>query len=246
MEVSAKTTLEIEEGQEKEDLKKLEAIFFISGRFLTMQELVTLSDLNPVMIGELLDKLKSKYEKMDSALELVSRPGLWKMDVRQEYAGIINRLATGSAEFTKAEQETLAIIAYKQPIKQSVITKIRGNKSYDHLKKFEDLGLIKRKKEGHTNILTLSEEFYDYFSVADGASPFDRDRDSHVLENDSDDEVDTYNSEEENSGEGESPNIDSAEVKDVDDNLDEDLEDEALIDASGEAKEGEGQRDGKN
>jgi len=46
-----------------------------------------------------------------------------------------------------------------------VITKIRGNKSYDHVKKFFDLGLIKKKKEGHTHILTLSDDFYDYFSV---------------------------------------------------------------------------------
>jgi len=87
------------------------------------------------------------------------------MDVQQEYSHVINKLASGKSEFTKAEQETLAIIAFKQPIKQSVITKIRGNKSYDHVKKFSDLGLIKKKKEGHTHILTLSDDFYDYFSV---------------------------------------------------------------------------------
>ena len=52
-------------------------------------------------------------------------------------------------------------------IKQSVIIKIRGNKAYDHVKKFSDLNLIKRKKMGHTNELSLSEDFYDYFSIAD-------------------------------------------------------------------------------
>ena len=61
----------------------------------------------------------------------------------------------------------MAIVAFKQPIKQSVIIKIRGNKAYDHVKKFFELGLIKKKKEGHTNILTLSEEFYDYFNLKD-------------------------------------------------------------------------------
>jgi segregation and condensation protein B len=87
--------------------------------------------------------------------------------VGQEYTGIINKLATGDAEFTKAEQETLALVAYKQPMKQSVLIKIRGNKAYDHVKKFADLNLIKKKKSGHTNILTLSDEFYDYFNVSE-------------------------------------------------------------------------------
>jgi segregation and condensation protein B len=91
---------------------------------------------------------------------------MWKMDVQQEYYSLITKLATGSSEFSKAEQETLAIIAYKQPIKQSVIIKIRGNKAYDHIAKFSDFGLIKKKKQGHTHILTLSEEFYNYFNVS--------------------------------------------------------------------------------
>lgn len=166
-EVISKTLEEIEESKEKENLKRLEAIFFISGRFLSIQELISLSDLNPIVIRELISKLREKYEKEDSAIEIVEKNGFWKMDVRQEYSDIINRLASGRSEFSKAEQETLAIIAYKQPIKQSVIIKIRGNKAYDHIKKFEDLGLLKKKKVGHTHDLFLSEEFYDYFNVQD-------------------------------------------------------------------------------
>jgi segregation and condensation protein B len=165
MEVSSKTLEELEESKEKENLKVLEAVFFVSGRFLSMQDLISLTDLNPIVIRELINQLRERYEKGDFAIEIVEKSGLWKMDVRQEYVHLINKLATGSSEFTKAEQETLAIIAFKQPIKQSVIIKIRGNKAYDHVKKFADLDLIKRKKEGHTNILSLSDDFYDYFGV---------------------------------------------------------------------------------
>lgn len=165
-EITSKTLDELEHEKEKENIRLLEAIFFISGRFLNMQELISLSDLNPLIIREMLEKLKEKYSKEDSAVEIVEKNGMWKMDVKQEYVGIINRLATGKSEFSKAEQETLAIIAYKQPIKQSVIIKIRGNKAYDHVKKFEDLSLVRRKKMGHTHELTLSEEFFDYFNVA--------------------------------------------------------------------------------
>lgn len=164
---TSKTLKEIDETRENEDLKILEAVFFISGRYLSMQELISLSDLNPIIIRDLIERLKDKYNKEDSALEIVEKNGLWKMDVRQEYANIINKMATGSSEFSKAEQETLAIIAYKQPIKQSVIIKIRGNKAYDHIKKLSDLDLIKKKRTGHTHELSLSEDFYDYFSVSE-------------------------------------------------------------------------------
>lgn len=164
---TSKTLNEIEEAKQKENLKKLEAIFFVSGKFLTMPELISLTDLNPIILQNLIDRLKDKYSKEDSAIEIIEKNSMWKMDVNPEYSHLINKLAGGRSEFTKAEQETLAIIAFKQPIKQSVIIKIRGNKAYDHIKKFNDLALIKRKKMGHTHELNLSDDFYDYFSVAD-------------------------------------------------------------------------------
>jgi segregation and condensation protein B len=166
--ISAETIDEIDEAKLQEDLKVIEAVLFISGRFLNMQEIISLSNLNPIIIRDLIDKLQEKYDQSSSAIEIVEKNGSWKMDVRKDYSFIINKLATGKSEFSKAEQETLAIIAFKQPIKQSVIVKIRGNKAYDHVKKFFDLGLIKKKKIGHTNELSLSEEFYDYFSVGSG------------------------------------------------------------------------------
>ena len=165
--VSAETIDEIDSTKQKENLKKIEAIFFVSGKFLTIPELISLTDLNPIILRDLIDRLKDKYSKEDSAIAIIEKNGMWKMDVRQEYYHILNKLAGGRSEFTKAEQETLAIIAFKQPIKQSVIIKIRGNKAYEHIKKFSDLELIRKKKLGHTHELNLSNDFYDYFGVSD-------------------------------------------------------------------------------
>ena len=166
MEITQKTLEEIDESAEIENMKKVEAALFIAGRFLSIQELITLTDVNPILLKKLLSDLKDKYK--DSAIEITQKDNLWKMDVVQEYTSIVNKLATGSSEFTSAEQETLAIIAYKQPIKQSVIIKIRGNKAYDHVKKFVELGLINKKKQGHTAELTLTDNFHDYFQVNKG------------------------------------------------------------------------------
>lgn len=167
--IRKETADEIDNSREVENLRKIEAALFISGRWLSMQELVSLTDVNPILLRQLVDKLAEKFGKEDSAIEILSKDNMWKMDVKAEHTGMINKLATGNAEFSKAEQETLAVIAYKRPVKQSVIVKIRGNKAYEHVKKFIEIGLVKAKKRGHTQELNLSEEFYDYFHVSKNA-----------------------------------------------------------------------------
>ena len=169
--LSSESVVEIDTAREIENLRKVEAALFVAGKFLSMKELVALTDVNPILLRDILRTLEQKYK--GSGIELVQREELWKMDVHQDFIYMSNRLATGQSEFTKAEQETLAIIAYKQPMKQSVLIKIRGNKAYDHINKFVSMGLILKKKMGHTAELNLSENFYDYFNV---------DRDTKITE----------------------------------------------------------------
>jgi len=164
--ITGKTIEELDSAKEDEYLRKIEAALFISGKWLSLQELTMLTDLNPILLRQMLDKLEEKYNDK-SAIEVLNKNEFWKMDVKQEYSGMINKLATGEAEFSKAEQETLAVIAYKKPVKQSVIIKIRGNKAYEHIKKFIDVGLLKAKKAGRTLELDLSEDFYDYFNLGE-------------------------------------------------------------------------------
>lgn len=163
MDLSKESVEEIDDAIEQEHIKRVEAALFISGRYLSLQELVTLTDINPLLLKKILEDLTDKYK--NSGIEIVSNNSLWKMDVSVEYASMVNKLATGSSEFSKAEQETLAVIAYKQPIKQSVIIKIRGNKAYDHIKRFVEMGLVNKKRMGHTSELSLTDNFHDYFHV---------------------------------------------------------------------------------
>jgi len=164
--VSSKAIGEIE--NEKDKMKKIEAALFVSGKFNSVQDLVSLTDINPLLLKELLVKLEDKYKDDETSIEIIKKENLWKMDVAPEHRDIVNKLATGKSEFSKAEQETLAIIAYKQPIKQSLVVKVRGNKAYDHIKRFIETGLLKGKRVGHTKELTLSEDFYDYFHIEKG------------------------------------------------------------------------------
>ncbi len=159
--------MDISKEKELRYLKKVEAALFISGRWLSLKEITMLTDINPLLVKRLIKKLRESYGE-ERAMNIVEKSEKWKMDVEDTYSGMVNKLATGSAEFSKAEQETLAIIAFKQPVKQSIVVKIRGNKAYDHVRKFLDLGLLTGKKAGRTKELSLSEEFYNYFHINEG------------------------------------------------------------------------------
>ncbi len=150
---------------EKNNEAIVEAALFISGRFLTVQEIVMYTGINPITLRDVLSKLEDKYKNLDTAMSLIVRGENYKLDVKNEYTWLVNKLASGNSEFTKAEQETMAIIAYKQPITQSVVVKIRGNKAYDHIKKLKELGLLKTKRVSHTLELSLSDMFYEYFNL---------------------------------------------------------------------------------
>lgn len=164
--ISEKSIEELDSEVELENTKKIEAALFISGRFMSLQELVALTEVNPILLKKILADLQDKYK--EGGINIIQQENAWKMDVSENYVWLVNKLATGSTEFSKAEQETLATIAYKNPVKQSVIIKIRGNKAYDHIKNFVELGLIHKKKLGHTAELSLTEKFYEYFQTNKG------------------------------------------------------------------------------
>ena len=63
--------------------------------------------------------------------------------------------------------ETLAVIAFKYPILQSDLIKLRTNKSYDHLVELEKSGYISRQKHGRTNLIKLTEKFFKYFDLTE-------------------------------------------------------------------------------
>ena len=163
MDLSKESIEAIDLETDIENTKKIEAALFISGRYMNLQELVTLTDVNPILLKRTLSDLQDKYK--NSGINILQKNNSFKMDVSDNLTWMVNKLATGSSEFTKAEQETLAMIAYKQPMKQSVVIKIRGNKAYEHIKKFVNLNLLHKKKLGHTAELSLTDQFHEYFHV---------------------------------------------------------------------------------
>jgi len=140
-----------------DDVKnRVEAILFTTGRSMTIG--------SAGIVQEALQQLIEDYNNRNCALTIFSENGRYKLNIKKEYVALTSKLLS-DAELDKPTQETLAIIAYKQPVLQCDVIKIRGNGAYDHIKTLREMEFITSEKQGRTRLLKLAPKFYDYFDV---------------------------------------------------------------------------------
>ena len=140
----------------------LEAALFVSDKPLSLEILSTIVGINEEEVKSLIEELKNNLEKEDSGIELVETPEGFELRIKPEYRSSIARIAP-LADLGDGMMRTLGIIAVKQPIKQSMIVKYQGNKTYGYIASLEEKGLIKTEKAGRTKVCTLTSEFEKYF-----------------------------------------------------------------------------------
>ncbi|MEW6063344.1 MAG: SMC-Scp complex subunit ScpB [Nanoarchaeota archaeon] len=150
----------------QEHKKKIEAILFTTGRFMSIEEISQLCNLSQEQISKAIESLKKDYSEKDSALHLIEENNKFRLNIKSEYGFLANKLVS-SKEFDNPTTKTLAIIAYQQPVLQSKVIKVRGNKAYDHIKLLRESELITAEKAGRTRLLKLTQKFYDYFDIAE-------------------------------------------------------------------------------
>jgi segregation and condensation protein B len=139
----------------------LEAALFISSRPLMLDDLAKILGVSSLgYVKGLLQKLQKDYD--NKAIELFKIPEGWQFQVKPQYLPRVSKL-TPYADISEGGKRTLAIIAYKEPIMQSEIIRMQGNKAYSYIKALMKMNLISAKKTNRTKILTLTQEFERYF-----------------------------------------------------------------------------------
>jgi len=131
---------------------------------MDVEELSKLVKAKPDEIQNTLEELKRDLDEKESSTMLVNEGSSWKLTVREQFLSLVQKIVT-ETELSKTIMETLAVIAFKYPIKQSDLIKIRTNKAYDHLKELEEMGYITRQKHGRTNLIKLTQKFFEYFDL---------------------------------------------------------------------------------
>jgi len=140
------------------DAKTVEAILFAAGTRVTVPRLCELSGLDEQKVMVILESLKGKYLADDTPYELIQMGAEWKLTVKKAYIPIVEKIAPDT-EFSKTIIETLAILAWKSPILQSDLIKIRSNKAYDHIGELKEKGFIVKEKYGRSYVLKLTPKF---------------------------------------------------------------------------------------
>ena len=141
----------------------VEAALYSAGRALTLEDLVRVTGFDEAVVREHLRALVREYKKRESAIEVAPIGTRWTMQIRQEYTERARTFAP--PEIDRDLLKTAALIAYHQPILQSELFDMIGEKVYEHTKSLEDLRLISRKPSGRSLELTTTRYFAEFFGL---------------------------------------------------------------------------------
>ncbi len=149
---------------------ELEALLFASGTPLTLDAMAKTLYTNTAEVISLLETLQNAYMESSRGLMLRQVAGGWQMVTKPEAAKILERLRAGQeVKLSKAAMETLAIIAFKQPVTRSEMEAIRGVKVDGVLNTLLELGLTgevgRKDVVGRPILYGTTEKFLTTFGL---------------------------------------------------------------------------------
>lgn len=155
-------------------LSELEAILFVAGEAgIGNEELSYLLNVDKQELAELILALEKKYQAtLDSALHIFETEDHFVLTTKKELAPLLKKYAQGSSNtLSQAAVETLAIIAYKQPITRTEIEQIRGVQASGPVQRLVAHKLIEEKGRvegpGRPILYGTTGYFLDYFGLKD-------------------------------------------------------------------------------
>ena len=141
----------------------LEATIFSAGRSLRGEEL---SEMLGYPIEEVKESLESliatSKRRRGSALQMVEVAGRFAIEVKPSIADHLPKKA--KSEIPQKLLKAAALIAYHQPMPQSRLVELLGQKAYDHIRELAQAGLVDRRRNGNTRRLTTTLRFSEAVS----------------------------------------------------------------------------------
>ena len=140
----------------------LEAMLFSAGRSLSVSEMSENLGYEEEEILESIGNLQSTIKRRrGGGLQVVEIGGKWAMEVKP---GIADHLPKETkSELPPKLLNAAALIAYHQPMPQSRLVELLGQRAYDHIRELAQAGLIGRRRDGNTRRLTTTRRFSEMF-----------------------------------------------------------------------------------
>ena len=155
------------------NIAALEGLLFVVGdEGLTLEQITEILELTSKEAKELVKELKEKYENKTSGIRINFLGSTFKLTTKDEHREIYEKLIENphTNVLSQSALETLAIIAYNEPITRSSIDDIRGVGSGQMVRKLVAKGFIKESGRAETPgrpiIYEITHDFLDYFGLA--------------------------------------------------------------------------------
>ncbi len=163
--------VEVKGLSEQESVPAIEAILLASGEPLSVGRLREVTKLTEAQVKDALETIQMTYESEENGFELVQMGGQYQFRTKAKYAPYIQALKAGRPRrLSQAALETLAIVAYRQPIVKSDIEKIRGVDATPTLKTLLDRRLVRivghQASVGQPALYGTGDEFLKLFGLA--------------------------------------------------------------------------------
>lgn len=150
----------------------VEGLIFASGDDgITIKQLKNILSLSNEMIADLIEELKNDYERMDRGIMMMESKGVLHLTTKPEHSEYYKKLLEipNSNRMSQAALETLAIIAYRQPITKAEIEELRGVKSDRPLQSLVAKSLIeetgRKDSVGRPILYGTNKDFLTYFGL---------------------------------------------------------------------------------
>lgn len=140
----------------------LEATLFGAGRSMSVTELCDSLGYDEDEMLDCLYSLRSTLKRRrGGALQIAEVGDRWAIEVKPEIAEHLPKEA--KTDLPKKLLKAASLIAYHQPMSQSRLVELLGQKAYDYVRELAQYGMIDRRKDGNTRRLTTTRRFSEAF-----------------------------------------------------------------------------------
>ena len=152
----------------------LEAILFAASEPISVKQFqAVLPELDARAIRKVLAELQDDYDQMERSFRLMEIANGYQICTRPQYSEWIQKFYTQQVRvtLTPSALETLAIVAYKQPVTRADVAAIRGVNSDSVLNSLVEKGLVSiaGRKAGRSLLFSTTDEFLQQFGLKDAS-----------------------------------------------------------------------------
>jgi len=146
---------------------EVEAVLFASGKPLAAREIAAALGMDdPRPVQKAVRTLEETYQNRQSALEVRRVGDRYALQLQERFVPLVH--AVTPVEMAPRTLKALTLIAYHQPVLQSVLVRMVGEVAYEEVQHLRGLGLVRTEPKGSTLELTTTRRFAEYFGIPSG------------------------------------------------------------------------------